>query len=174
MAEENRPPRGRLSSLSDRGEIFDEFLRDWLQDRREGITMRSISEKMDSHIAKDETFQKDIVLQVQNVGTSINNRVTVLEANRERDAEDRLAGTGRFNAIPPAYPGFTQPVVTVNTSASSKRPSSHTPWWSREPAATLIKYVGLILIGTLAGTLGHHFVSASQAPPQAPTPAVHP
>lgn len=175
------PPPNR-GSLPDSSELLADFLADWYDDRREGITLRSLKKAVDGHLKKDEDFQSEIQDTLSAFQTGVDRRVTILEANRERDAEDRAAGgTGRFGVVPPNY-AFAQPyppapsAPTINMHVDSgthgsgqgrdgrsRRPSSP-PWWSREPMSTLVKYIGLILIGLLAGILGRHFTLTAPGP----------
>lgn len=53
-------------------------------------------------------------------------RIVKLEANQDRDAEDRAAeATGRFNAVPPP-------------ARATKPPPKE--WWGQEPFKSVLKY----------------------------------
>ena len=96
--------------------------------------------------------------KVDNQGT----RITTLEAHRQRDAEDKLAGvgpngTGRFNIVPERGGG-----ADGGSDPPMRKPNPPPPqsWWAREPFRTAIGYAAAALVaGGIAGWSGHAAVT---------------
>ena len=128
--------------------IWELFLEEYWEDRKAGITSRSMHEMLKEHIGKDEHHQSQIL-----------QRVASIEANDKRDAEDRLTGTGRF----PILPAYATPQVPPSRSIASEPPTPTSrarrlrPWWA-EAASGPLKYflagISLILLTWLAIKLG--------------------
>jgi len=128
--------------------IQDLFFEEYWEDRKAGISSRSMHEMLKEHISKDELHQSQIL-----------QRVVAIETNDKRDAEDRANGTGRF----PILPAYSTPQVPPSHSIASEPPlpkrreKSFRPWWA-EAISGPLKYflagIALIVLTWLAIKLG--------------------
>src|SRR5579864_7891172 len=118
MPDDRSPPPSRRTptrpqqrpSSPGREVIEDLFFEEYWEDRKAGISSRSMHEMLKEHISKDELHQ-----------THVLQRVAAIETNDKRDAEDRLVnGTGRFPILPP----YITPQVPPSKSVSSKPPKN--------------------------------------------------
>lgn len=118
-------------TMADKPDLQELFLKTWWEDFQVGITPRATYDLLREHLKSDEVLQRDMV-----------ERLSKLEANMERDAEDR--GTGR-HFIPTNY--------MPSVSAVSKRPSGR-PWWKAIDDKTL--RIILLLLAAAGGWLARH------------------
>lgn len=123
-------------------DLQEAFLREWWDDRREGVSTRSMHEMLKGHIEKDEEHQREVL-----------QRVASIETNDKRDAEDRFAEkTGRFNVAPLGPWAALPPALK-----ESKPPKKTTAWWSQEPFKTPIAVVLTAVSAIVATYLATHY-----------------
>jgi hypothetical protein len=152
MSDERRtPPRPQRQSTPGREVIEDLFFEEYWEDRKAGISSRSMHEMLKEHIVKDELHQGAIL-----------QRVVAIETNDKRDAEDRIVnGTGRF----PILPAYVTPQVPPSKSVSSKPPKGLKPWWTEEPFASVLKYALMALAIFIMTEIAHKLGLPAPTPP---------
>ena len=149
-------------------------LEQWARDQNDGITLRSIHTTLKEHVGKDEAFH-----------AKTGERLAALEADAERDAEEREAdrfeaATGRFHALPPAAIETPAPLaITVNASGNQGGGGSHSRRPSgekggvleemRKSAGKILPIALVALLSSLFGYLARHIQALSGEPP----PATH-
>jgi hypothetical protein len=125
---DERPPR-RVPRPSAPDNLIDAFLAEWWEERRDGITTRSMHDMLKGHVQDDTAVHKDH-----------GERIARIETNQERDAEDRFAdATGRHVIPPPAR--------------TTKPPPK--AWWSQEPFKSVLALVLTALATILLTELSH-------------------
>ena len=133
-------------------EIWTEFLREWLEDRREGITLRAIH---------------NVVARMNDEFSDFKQRVALLEGIQEQRGNLERSPTGSY-VIPQG--GFPPPPAPAKPT-----PSSHSLIGGimKDAASKLVAAVVPIVLGVILGALaqrGCAVVPVSQA--AAPSPSV--
>jgi hypothetical protein len=160
-------------------------LEQWVRDQNDGVTLRSIHTKLTEHLTEDKGFHD-----------SMRERLASLEADAERDAEERQGeqlaraagigaemGTGRYHVAPPGtVPMPVAAPVAISVNASSGTDSART---SRRPAhdpkssvfndrmkERLVYAIAMLLL-TVFGYLTHYLqgIASQHPPPPALSPA---
>ena len=117
------------------------WLDQWEEDLAEGKTVRALHERLAEHqIHDDRRFD-----QLTSLTSRIAERVTRVETNDERDAEERISGTGNHRIV----------MLPPPPSPVSKRPSAP-PWLSKALQNTVTKVL-LLLAAATAGAILRHF-----------------
>jgi hypothetical protein len=138
MPDDRQPSRPSLELLQEW------FFSEWNADRAKGITARATHDLLQKHLGKDEEFQSEAL-----------QRLSRLEKDAERDAEDRAFtnGTGRHIIPPPP---------SLPTSRKSKP-----PWFLQDPFKKALGYILLALAFWGIGWASRHF-----SLPQPPAPVI--
>lgn len=139
------------------------FLDQWAKDQREGVTIRSVHNRLtglQQRYDADQQQNRDRLMKLET-------KAEVVERQQsQNDLADAIAeGTGRHNIVTPVQV-FT-PAFGTQVPVELRKPDTPPPkaWWARDAFKIALKAGGPSVAALVIGWFGH--AAATPAPPPA-------